>query len=248
MSDENNKLVKTTKLGSSTNLGFGLKSKLNEAKAAGNVLDDISRATDKVIIIADDSGSMSGRPFQQEKKAIESFLKVCNPATTAVGITPMNQEVIPLSMLHTAILIKVLNWNDYDLGGTPMFQSIEKAIGQNPTRTVLISDGSPTDGRAKGHLASAYDDRDEDDFDKAGEVNPAKINPILLKAKEKGIKIDTVFIGTEQDETGIREMKTIAEVTGGLFIHFKEGETFANSFKYLAPAYYGMLSSGQIKL
>lgn len=243
MSEQNDKLVKPTKLGSLTNTGpsFGLKAKLSQAKQQGNVLDDISKATDKIIIIADDSGSMSGRPFEQEKKAIEAFLGVCNPGTTAVGVTPMNKEVIPLSMLHYAILIKIKNWNDWDLGGTPMFKAIEKAIEQNPTRTCLISDGQPTDGRARGSKSSIWDDRDAPQDDN-------KIHPTLESAKQKGIKIDTVFIGSENDETSISEMKAIAEITGGMFIHFKEGETFANKFKYLAPAYYGMLTSGQITI
>lgn len=244
MSEQDDKLIKTTKLGS-TSLGFGLKGKLQQASQKNQLLDDVSKAKDRIVIVADDSGSMAGEAYAQQKKAIEAFLGVCNPLDTAVGITPMNGKQLNLTMLHSVLLIQVLAWDGKDLGGTPMFEGLQKAFQQNPTRTVLISDGQPTDGHAF-ELKENSRMFVSDYFDAAGKLDLAnwKPNKTLVFYKEKEIKIDTVYIGTGES----KELKAIAEFTGGMYIVFKEGETFAKSFKYLAPAYYAMLTSGQIKV
>jgi hypothetical protein len=73
-------------------------------------------------------------------------------------------------------------------------------------------------------------------------------NPILKKYQDAKLKIDTVFIGSEGDFSAVDEMRAISELTDGMYIFFKEGESFAKQFKYLAPAYYAMLTAGAIKL
>lgn len=241
MSDEkSNKLTVPVKLGTSTLPSFGLKSKLQTAAAQGTTLDNMANAKERIIIVADDSGSMDGLPMQQQKKAIAAFLGVCNPIDTAVGITPMNRERINLTLVHPMILAKTSGWPDHGGGGTPTFKTLKTALEQKPTRVVLVSDGQPTDGNAKEHHYHHNESKLINSED--------EINPTLTKYKIANVKIDTVFIGSESDTSGQAEMKAIAELTGGMYIFFKEGESFAKQFKYLAPAYYAMLTAGTIKL
>lgn len=235
--DKSNKLTVPVKLGTSNAPAFGLKSKLSEARAQGTTLDNTANAKEKIIIVADDSGSMDGEPMQQQKKAIEAFLGVCNPLDTAVGIIPMNRERINLTMIHPLLLSKVASWPLHGGDGTPMFKSLENALSQQPTRVVLISDGQPSDGSAKRSSDFNYE-KSSEDF----------ANPILVKYKAAKIKVDTVFVGVQTDYNGQAEMRAIAELTGGMYIFFKEGESFAKQFKYLAPAYYAQLTAGTIKL
>jgi len=240
--EKSNKLTVLVKLGTSNAPAFGLKSKLSEARAQGTTLDNTANAKEKIIIVADDSGSMDGDPMQQQKKAIEAFLGVCNPLDTAVGITPMNRERINLTMIHPLLLSKVASWPLHGGGGTPMFKSLENALSQQPTRVVLISDGQPMDGSAIHNNNRAWDDP-------VIEVSPdANWHPVIDKYKATKTKVDTVFVGEQSDTSGQTEMKAIAELTGGLYIFFKEGESFAKQFKYLAPAYYAQLTAGTIKL
>jgi hypothetical protein len=236
MSDESksNKLTVPVKLGTGNAPSWGLKGKLQNAQQSGTTLDNVAAAKERIIIVADDSGSMDGLSMQQQKKAIAAFLGVCNPLDTAVGITPMNRERINLTLIHPMILSKTSAWPDHGEGGTPTFGTLLKALEQNPSRVVLVSDGQPTDG-------SALRGRDWE--------NPnANWHPAIDKYKAAKIKIDTVFIGEEFDKSSQDEMRAIAELTGGMYIFFKEGESFAKQFKYLTPAYYAMLTAGQIKL
>lgn len=244
MTDEkSNKLTVPVKLGTSTLPSFGLKSKLQNASASGTTLDNTAQAKERIIIVADDSGSMDGLPMQQQKKAIAAFLGVCNPIDTAVGITPMNRERINLTLVHPMILAKTSGWPDHGGGGTPTFKTLETALEQKPTRVVLVSDGQPTDGSAQNNNNhySWEEDRHNDKIE-------VKYHPVLDKYKTANVKIDTVFIGSESDTSGQNEMKAIAELTGGMYIFFREGESFAKQFKYLAPAYYAMLTAGTIKI
>src|SRR5882757_5245488 len=143
MSDTNNKLTVPIKLGISSTPSFGLRGKLQQAQKEGTTLDNVANAKEKIIIVADDSGSMDGVAMQQQKKAIAAFLEVCNPLDTAVGVTPMNRERINLTMVHPLILSKTSSWPDHGGGGTPMFKALQEALQQSPTRVVLISDGQP---------------------------------------------------------------------------------------------------------
>src|SRR5205807_8665472 len=125
-------LTVPVKLGISNAPSFGLKSKLQTAQQSGTTLDNVANAKERIIIVADDSGSMDGLPMQQQKKAIAAFLGVCNPLDTAVGVTPMNRERINLTMVHPLILSKTSSWPDHGGGGTPMFKALQEALQQSP--------------------------------------------------------------------------------------------------------------------
>ena len=250
MSDEkSNKLTVPVKLGTSTLPSFGLKAKLQTAVASGTTLDNTANAKERIIIVADDSGSMDGLPMQQQKKAIAAFLGVCNPIDTAVGITPMNRERINLTLIHPMILSKTAGWPDHGGGGTPMFKALEQALSQNPTRVVLVSDGEPMDQNAlEAKENEEWHSRRYYDNDGGLDLKNYEVNKVLKQYQEKKLKIDTVYIGEESSTSAVQEMRAIAELTGGMYIFFREGESFAKQFKYLAPAYYAMLTAGTIKL
>ena len=70
MSDEQNKLTIPVKLGTVQAFSFGLRGKLQAAQQNNTTLDNVSSAKERIIIVADDSGSMDGLPMQQQKKAM----------------------------------------------------------------------------------------------------------------------------------------------------------------------------------
>lgn len=232
------KLIKVGKLSTNSPVAqVGLRKKLTEARDSGILLNDVSKAKDRIIIVADDSGSMGIQGMQQLKKAIEGFLSVCSPVDTAVGVTWLNAPSLNLTLIHQLILSMIAPIEA--TGGTPIFEKLQATLEQSPTRVVLVSDGSPTDG----HYT-----QEENDLDDFYRNNASRARTTIKSYQAKQLKIDAVYIGNERNEVAIKEMCSIAEATGGIFIFFKEGESFAKSFKYLAPAYYAMLTSGEIKI
>lgn len=216
--------------------------KQTNSLASDNLLD-FKQYPNRIVIAVDDSGSMSSvmnnpttvtqalddsfnkekSRMQTAKEACEGFLQVCNPSDTVLGMYTISTSID-----------KSLNWNYIDVtnlikeltatGGTPTFETLDRIIKkENVTRIVLISDGH----------SSGYN---------------TESNSTLQQYKTKNVIIDAVFIGSKDDISGIREMQTIAETTGGQFIHFTDTKDFASKFKYLAPAYYGMLTSGELKV
>lgn len=207
--------------------------KQTNSLASDNLLD-FKTYPNRIVIAVDDSGSMSTTMSRWDdddrkqtrmktaKLACESFLQVCNPSDTVLGMYTISTSID-----------KSLNWNYTEItnlikeltamGGTPTFETLDRIIKkENVTRVVLISDG---------HSSSYSVDQ-----------------TVLSQYKTKNIIIDAVFIGSKDDTSGIREMQTIAETTGGQFIHFTDAKDFASKFKYLAPTYYGMLTSGELKV
>jgi hypothetical protein len=234
---DNNKLAIPGKL----SIRGGLAGKLQQAKDQGTLasesLLDFKSYPNRIVIAVDDSGSMSTsmkkvdlseidtnpRDSRMElaKQACKGFLDVCNPSDTVLGMYTIstNQET-PLHWNYKFVdsMIKDLTAS----GGTPTFEILQKIITkENVTRVVLISDGCSNSGVRQD---------------------------VLKQYKSKGVIIDAVFIGTISDTSGISEMKQIAEATGGMFLHFTDAKDFASKFKYLAPAYYGMLTSGELKV
>lgn len=267
MSDNNNKIVPTGKLGP---LKVGFASKVDQARKSGNLateLFDCTKYPNRIVLCIDDSGSMSGdmetsctcgaisldeagncfkchKLIDKQsrmvmcKKACEEFLNVCDSRDTALGMyTISTGREYPLTNLYIPLLgyIRELQAT----GGTPTIQTLDKIITKEKvSRVVLVSDGE-----SGALLPPTYDIDQCPNLHQLTQTAQAVIN----KYKERKIPIDTVFIG-EQHTEGHFEMETIAYETDGLYMFFKSGESFRSKFKYLAPAFRGMLVSGEVKV
>lgn len=246
MSDE---LVKTGKLPIGLKTGFA--AKVQQAQQQGNLASDLfdcSRYPNRIVLCIDDSGSMcthmtggdtlteANHPktrIEMCKKACEEFLSVCNSRDTALGMyTISTGQEYTLSVAYPMLLNKIRELRDS--GGTPTISTLDKIITKEKvTRVVLVSDGE----------SGALDYYSENE---KKPLSPISLS-VLNKYKEAKVPVDTVYIGTEND-SGQQEMQAIADYTGGLFMFFKSGESFRTKFKYLAPAFRGLLMSGEIKL
>lgn len=264
MSDE---LVKTGKLGP---LKVGFAAKVDQARRSNTLATDLFDCTkypNRIVLCIDDSGSMSGdmetscscgaisldedgncfkchKPIDVQsrmtmcRKACEEFLNVCDSRDTALGMyTISTRREYPLTNLYIPLLgyIRELEAS----GSTPTISTLDKIITKEKvTRVVLVSDGE-----SGALLPPTYDEEQCPNLRQLTQTAQAVIN----KYKERKIPIDTVFIG-EQHTEGHFEMETIASETGGLYMFFKSGESFRSKFKYLAPAFRGMLVAGEIKI
>lgn len=170
-------------------------------------------------IVFDDSGSMSGQAILDAHAGVEEFLRNCKPGQTSVTIYPMNAERIKLSC--DLITLSILVHKIEATGGTPLVQKLLQMMrNENIKRAIVFSDGSP---------------------------NNTYLGEVIPLSKEKKIPVDTVYIGPDLD-TPISFMRGLAEATGGVFLHFDPKKTnFRTAFKYLTPGYYGMLSSSSFR-
>lgn len=210
----------------------GLAARLTANQAKGDALAtndvnidftklDPSKMTDRIGIVFDDSGSMSGR-ITEAHQGVEEFLRNCKPAVTAVTIYPMCSEAMPL----TADLIKLANQvkTIQATGGTPLLRTLDKMIQRESlTRAIVFSDGQPDD---------------------------PNYYTVAQSCKDKKIPVDTVFIGGGSDfytNRAIQFMQNLAKATDGIFMHFDPAKmNFRTAFKYLSPGYYGMLSDKSV--
>lgn len=203
----------------------GVAAKIANAKSAMNP----EESTNRIGIVFDDSGSMRGEPLQKAKEAFTEFVRVCNPADTAIALYLLGRDNANKKLTNDLFMLDMYVQGLDCPSGTPLFTSMDKLINNEKiTRAIVFSDGSPTDGKAPlpdETTESFYGD------------NTAKAKAVVAQYKEKGIVADTVFIGSTTDTTGIYTMKWIAEQTGGIFMHFTEPGLFAKNFKYLSPAY-----------
>jgi hypothetical protein len=261
MSNNNDKLVPTTP--ATSPLRVGMAGRLAAAKQSGGLtheLLDYSRYANRIVLCIDDSGSMSSSmssptdfPTEESyerstdkyetrmstcRKACEEFLNVCDSRDTALGMyTISTGRETHLTTAYPLLLADIRGLKAS--GGTPTMSTLDKIqANENVNRVVVVSDGE------SGALQYQT-------YDNEGTPNLSKFSQqaqvVVDKYKEKKIIIDTVFIG-DAGSNGEREMKLLAEATGGLFLVFKSGESFRTKFKYLAPAFRGMLTSGQVKI
>lgn len=207
-------------------------------------------ATDKLRIIFDNSGSMSGSKLLAAKDGVVEFLRNCTPNSTAVAVHLLNNSEqdeydwagnkalitgLPLSiskskMTADIILLasEITEPSIHACGGTPLYETIDIALTNafpKATRLIAFSDGAP-------------------------QYNSEK-ESILHAAKSAGIPIDTVFICSPGEQSweytsAIAEMKYIAEMTGGIFLDLSKGD-IKSGLKYLAPAKRLMLADSSFK-
>ena len=216
-----NELSKPNKI----TVGGGLHSRLKAAE----VLKEIAPRVDprsmpnRLAIIADFSGSMgelsSGPKYETFKddnrkskldllkEAVQDFAIRSNPADTAIAVESFPHGFrINLTTDNNEVYLKMMNIQT--LGDTPMGEGLQNALEHHtPTRALLISDGEQTDGERCFNIAETY--------------------------KRSSIVVDTVHIGdsTRGEET----LRRIAEITGGMFLKFKDVTSFASNFHWLLP-------------
>jgi hypothetical protein len=187
-------------------------------------------------IVFDDSGSMSGEAITNAHSAVKNFTASCDFNTTSICLYPLNIDPKPLTVDYDLLNLFVLGIKAG--GGTSLYGKLNLMItNESITRGVVFSDGSPTDSKLIGHSES-WDSKP-----------PDSAIGVIKKYQEKEIPIDTIFIGESYDNTsgGYAEMKKIAEMTGGTFIHFKDSLSLSSGLKYLSPRYRALLSNPEIK-
>jgi Mg-chelatase subunit ChlD len=112
-------------------------------------------------------------------------------------------------------------------GGTPMFECLRQVINElSITRGVVVSDGEATD------LTDRYAEDDGGD-----EKTP--IRKAIKSWIDSDTPIDTVHIGDSAG--GESTLRIIAELTGGVYLKFKDSSQFGQAFKYLTPTYRAQL-------
>lgn len=188
-----------------------------------------AQAQDKIRIIFDDSGSMSGQKIIDARDGCVEFMRNCIVNQTAVAVHPMNyghNQRLETGSVHSgqtnltnlttnlpamSILVKDIEAT----GGTPLFETLSEAMQAEPkaNRYIIFSDGEPNNFYQKDKL----------------------INELI----KQEIKCDTVLItdyATNENSAPYRLLKEIADRTGGLFLVFDRNKVnFKTAFKYLAP-------------
>lgn len=232
---EDNKLATRVKMPGFGGLNKGIRANRLQAEEKLNTIDP-TKCNSRLGLVFDDSGSMSGQPIQDAHTAVKNFTVSCNYQETSIALYPLNLSPKPLTVDYDVLNLFVQGIKA--TGGTPLYTKLLELIEkENITRAVVFSDGSPTDSKLIGH-AESWDSK------------PAAFaQDIIKKYQEKEIPIDTIFIGEAYDEAsgGYAEMKRIAELTGGIFIHFKDSNSLASNLKYLAPRYRALLANAELK-
>jgi hypothetical protein len=212
-----NELSKPNKI----TIGGGLHGRLKAAEVMKELLPqaDVRSFPNRLSIICDFSGSMdegvsgSWRDDTRKtkldllKEAVQDFSLRSNPNDTAIAVESFPRGFrIDLTNDNQQIYMRMLGANS--LGSTPMSEGMYGALDNHaPTRAMLISDG------------------DHDSYD----------DPFTAaqKYKSKEIIIDTVHIGNSTN--GEKALKRIAEITGGMYLKFKDVSSFSANFHYLLP-------------
>lgn len=223
MTDENNKLSVPT---APPSLAVGGKKGSLHARVAqrGTAL----QAKDRLCLLLDVSGSMAGGYYSEDKNAsspiellkrsVEAFVQTCSEGTALSFHTFPEQRSVPMTLTKALIILESSDL--YAGGGTPMAQAMQKALDENPTRCVLISDGGPESAERAFQVADTY----------------VKRVPSLV--------CDTVHIG--HSTNGEEVLRRIAEMTGGVYIKFEDVSKLVGGLKYLTPSYRALLTSGNV--
>ncbi len=208
-----------------------------------------AECSDRIRIVFDDSGSMSGQ-ITNAKQGVVEFLRNCIPNQTAVAVHFMCTKTWSTALRSDLPLLgSDIEEAQLTLAGTPMFNTMLKAVKESPllTRMVVFTDGSPTD------QLNAEEESELQPFwgsDRSTWIESANIIIKLCKqfGGEKCIPIDTVFFGGEYAKAEMDLLRYLSDKTGGFFLHFNPAKVnFKTAFKYLAPVNRLMLSSGIVR-
>ena len=213
-----NELTKANKI----TVGGGLHNRLRAAEVLKEVVPtlDPRKLPNRLALICDFSGSMGDRAsgrwdtdniktkLQLLQEAVQDFALRSNPGDTALAVESFPSGFrIELTNDTQQIYMRMLSIST--LGNTPMGEGLSNGLEHHsPTRAMLISDGEQTDGDACFAQAEKY--------------------------KNREINVDCVHIGASA--AGEETLKRIASITGGMYMKFKDVQSFSQSFHYLLPA------------
>jgi Mg-chelatase subunit ChlD len=160
----------------------------------------------RIVIMIDQSSSMAGEPIKLLENAVQDFIQKSNPSNTAIAVESF-PEGTSIEMTNDKMKLWMLCIGLRASGGTPMETCMHKCADQyeRMTRAIIISDGQPDN-------------------------NPKNT---AIEFKERRIPIDCVHIG--DSEMGVDVLKEISEITGGLFVKFKDIKSFSTAFAFLLP-------------
>jgi hypothetical protein len=200
---------------------------------------DPTTVPNRLGLVFDDSGSMMGQAINDAHTAVKGFTASCNPLDTSITVYPLNLAPKPLTCDYDMLNLYV---NGIEAtGGTPIYGVLDNLISMEKiTRTVLFSDGEPTDSTC------LKEEKETNDDFYYGRKDPKKALEVITKYQQKEIPIDTIFIGQEASK-GYREMETLAKLTNGIFIHFKDSSSLSKNLKYLSPAKRFLLANAEMK-
>jgi len=201
----------------------GLHARLrNPVAVAGTGVDPL-RCANRLALMLDVSGSMGGEKIDSLRTAVTGFIGACDFSDTSLAMEPFGDHYPSPNRVLPTCVSPMLSTTVQMLqaeGGTPMAQAMDYVINSySITRGVIVSDGKPDSVSACYDSAANY--------------------------REAGIPVDCVHIGNST--SGEACLKQIAEVTGGQYIKFTDIQSFSKSFKYLTPAFYGILTSGGLQ-
>src|SRR5271156_1237092 len=195
-------------------VGGGLHARIREADLLKEAIKiDLTTYPNRLAIICDFSGSMGYYESDRKSKlrllseAVQDFALRSNPADTAVAVESFPSGFrIDLTNDSQQIYMRMIEIPTFS--DTPMGEGLKNGLTHHkPTRAMLISDGEATDGD------SSYE-----------EANKYKSNEII---------IDCVHIG--DSTSGEERLKRIASITGGIYLKFKDVNSFSSNFHYLLP-------------
>lgn len=118
-----------------------------------------------IVLVLDVSGSMSGTPLEETKKASANFVNTILKEDASIGIVTYNGEADRVSdfSMNKSTLQNVVS-NLYDGGGTNIEAGLKEAQsmlnGSNAKKKiiVLMSDGEPNDGKQGDELVAYADE------------------------------------------------------------------------------------------
>ena len=173
----------------------------------------VASLPNRIVALADDSGSMEGSKNESLRSALKSFLDAIDTSSTAVSIQTFNDSV---RHQFTTIIPGIKKTVDriQAPGGTPLAAAMNRVLETFAlTRQIIISDGQSDNDTASRASAQTY--------------------------REAGIPCDTLYIehtaSPGEEPPGITLMRDIAEITGGVFIHFTNLDAFVKALSYLVP-------------
>ena len=167
---------------------------------------DVNSLPNRIALMIDCSGSMSGDSIKLLEQAVQDFIQKSNSSDTAIAIESFPEQVrVELTDDKTRLWFLTMGLKAN--GGTPMSKAMDYCLNEHYmiTRAILISDGQPDNVPIEE----------------------------TQRFKNRKVPVDCVHIG--EYAGGEDVLKNISEITGGLFVKFKDVKSFATAFAFLLP-------------